>query len=336
MSAYPHIDYVPDLQSIKQARESLGNLVRETPTWKWESSLKDDLFGKETEIFLKLELFQFGGSFKPRGALINMKSMGRKELQKGVTAVSAGNHAIAVGYSARVMNSSAKVVMPRTANPARINRCRSYGAEVILKDDVHQAFEEVHRIEREEGRTFVHPFEGLNTILGTSTVGFELMNQVKGLDAVVVPIGGGGLMAGVATAVKQMNPDIKVFGVEPEGANTMTLSFASGKPEAIDKVRTIADSLGAPYAAPYSFTLCKKFVDDIVLITDQDMCNAMSLLFHELKLAVEPAGAASTAALMGPLNDKLRGMKVGLIVCGTNMDRENFISHLQKAEYNPF
>lgn len=336
MSAYPHIDYIPDLQSIKQARESLGNLVRETPTWKWKSSLKDELFGLETEIFLKLELFQFGGSFKPRGALINMKSMGSKELEKGVTAVSAGNHAIAVGYSARVMNSSAKVVMPSTANPARVNRCRSYGAEVILKDDVHQAFDEVHRIEREEGRTFIHPFEGLNTILGTSTVGFELMNQVKGLDAVVVPIGGGGLMAGIATAVKQMNPDIKVFGVEPEGANTMTLSFASGKPEAIDKVRTIADSLGAPYAAPYSFTLCKKFVDEIVLITDQEMCNGMSLLFHELKLAVEPAGAASTAALMGPLNDKLRGMKVGLIVCGTNMDRKNFINYLQRAEYNPF
>jgi len=143
-------------------------------------------------------------------------------------------------------------------------------------------------------------------------------------------------MAGVATAVKQMNPEIKVFGVEPEGANTMTLSFASGKPEAIDKVRTIADSLGAPYAAPYSFTLCKKFVDEIVLITDQDMCNGMSLLFHELKLAVEPAGAASTAAIIGPLKDKIRGMKVGLIVCGTNMDRENFINYLLKAEYNPF
>lgn len=314
----------PTLDDIRDARASLGERVRETPVWRWSGREVEELFGAGTEVFLKLELFQYGGTFKPRGALVNMLALTPAELARGVTAVSAGNHAIAVAFAAGALGSSAKVVVPKSANPARVAICRDYGAEVVLLDDVHQAFAEVDRIRREEGRFFVHPFEGRRTVLGTATVGFELCRQVADLDAVVVPIGGGGLCAGISTAVKLMQPRCQVFGVEPAGADTMHRSFAAGKPQAIERVNTIADSLGAPHAAPYSFALCRRHVDELVMIDDDAMRRAMGLLFRSMKLAVEPAAAASTAALRGPLAGRLRGRRVGLIVCGTNIDFATF------------
>ena len=284
--------------------------------------------GAATEVHLKLELFQKAGTFKPRGALLNMLALDETALAAGVTAVSAGNHALAVGYAARVLGTTAKVVMPQSANPARVQGCRDYGAEVVLVADVHQAFDEVHRIEREEGRSFVHPFEGKNTVLGTGTVAIELCRQVAKLDAVVVSIGGGGLCAGVATAVKLSHPGCLVFGVEPTGADTMHRSFAAGRAVAIDEIDTIADSLAAPHAAPYSFSLCREHVDELVLVTDDMMKTAMGLMFRDAKLAVEPAGAAATAAMVGPLRERLAGLRVGVIVCGANIDAETFARYL--------
>ncbi|HEX6387761.1 MAG TPA: threonine/serine dehydratase [Anaerolineae bacterium] len=316
------------LAEIETTRAQIDPYVVETPVWHWRNREIREAAGAETEVFLKLELFQHTGTFKPRGALSNMMALDKEALARGVTAVSAGNHAIAVGYAAQILGSTAKVVMPRSANPARVARCRAYSAEVILLDDVHEAFNRVHQIEAEEKRTFVHPFEGALTARGTATVGWELCRQVEGLDAVIVPIGGGGLCAGIATAVKLMQPQCQVFGVEPEGADTMHRSFASGRPEAIDAVRTIADSLGAPHAAPYSFELCRRHVDDLVLIGDDDMRRAMHLLFEGAKLAVEPAGAAATAALCGPLRQRLQGKRVGVIVSGTNIDVSTFAGHV--------
>jgi threonine dehydratase len=281
-----------------------------------------------TQPILKLELFQHAGSFKPRGALCNMLAMTAAELERGVTAVSAGNHAMAVGYAARALGTSAKVVMPKSASPARVAGCRAFGAEVVLVDDVHAAFATVKQIEAAEGRTFVHPFEGKLTATGTATLGLELCEQVAALDAVIVPIGGGGLCAGVAAAVKQLHPEVRIFGVEPEGADTMHRSFRSGKPEGIDKVRTIADSLGAPHAAPYSFALCRRFVEELVLVDDDQLRAAMKLIFRGAKLAVEPAGAAATAALCGPLRDKLAGKQVAVIVCGANIDAQGYAQHI--------
>jgi threonine dehydratase len=152
---------------------------------------------------------------------------------------------------------------------------------------------------------------------------------VPELEAVIVPIGGGGLCAGVASAVKLARPSCQVFGVEPEGADTMHRSFAAGSPQAIEKVRTIADSLGAPHAAPYSFALCKKYVDELVLVDDDALRRAMLLLFASAKLAVEPAGAAATAALCGPLAERVRGKRVAVIVCGANIDPGTFTAHLE-------
>src|SRR5216683_5881119 len=220
----------PTVEQIRAARERLRELVAETPLWRWRGDAVEQAAGRGTQVLLKLELFQHAGSFKPRGALCAMMDLAPPALKRGVTAVSAGNHAMAVGYAARVLGTTAKVVMPKNANPARIAGSKAFGAEVELVEDVHRAFERVHEIEREEGRTFVHPFEGPLTALGTATLGLELCRQVPDLDAVIVPIGGGGLCAGVATAVKHLQPRCKVYGVEPEGADSMHRSFASGKP----------------------------------------------------------------------------------------------------------
>jgi threonine dehydratase len=191
----------PTLPEIRAARERLGDLVVQTPIWRWRSREIADHLDPKTEVVLKLELFQHTGTFKPRGALTVMLALDRAALARGVTAVSAGNHAIAVGYAARVLGTTAKVVMPKSANPARVAACRWWGAEVDLVEDVHRAFARVREIEADEGRTFVHPFEGPRTALGTATLGMEFCDQAPDLDAVIVPIGGGGLCAGVATAV---------------------------------------------------------------------------------------------------------------------------------------
>lgn len=320
------------LIDIKDAYKKIAHLTRQTPVWFWQSRYFANQLGKNTKLYLKLELFQPGGSFKPRGALMNILALTDEQLKHGVTAVSAGNHAIATAYAAGILKTTAKVVMPRSASNARVDKCKSLGATVVLVDNVHEAFDEVKRIQKKENRAFIHPFEGRLTALGTAGVGLELHQQVPDLDAVVIPIGGGGLCAGIAAAIKQLNPDCKVYGVEPEGADTMHRSFEAGEPQSIDEVTTIADSLGAPHAASYSYGLCRKYVDELVKITDQQMRNGMKLLFDEMKLAVEPAGAASTAALWATLGRKLEGKKVGLIICGTNYDYKRFYEQIAKAD----
>jgi len=218
--------------------------------------------------------------------------------------------------------------MPRTANAFRVQVCRELGAGIELVADVHAAFERVREIERDEGRTFVHPYEGPKTALGTASVGMEFVDQVRtagaGLDAVLVAAGGGGLTGGVACAVKQMSPGTEVVVVEPEGADTMHRSFAAGSPQSIDAVRTIADSLGAPRCEPYSFALNRQFVDEVVLVSDSQIRDGMRLLFRAAKLVVEPAGAAALAALMFPLRARLAGRRVGIVVCGGNIDHASF------------
>jgi threonine dehydratase len=321
----------PSTEQIAAARARLNDLIIETPVHHWRGPEIAAAAGADTKVLLKLELFQYTGSFKARGALTNMLNLAPDALARGVTAVSAGNHAIAVAYAAKTLGTSAKVVMMKTANPFRVERCRSYGAEVVLAEDVHNAFDTVRRIEKEEGRSFVHPYEGELTILGTATLGYEWCRQAPDLDAIIVPIGGGGLAAGIACAVKQLRPECQVFGVEPEGADSMHRSFAAGEPRPIERVATIADSLGAPFALPYSFGLCRRFLDALVMIDDDAMRRAMGLLFREMKLAVEPAGAAATAALCGPLRERLAGKRVGVIVCGSNIDIATFARHLGQA-----
>jgi threonine dehydratase len=309
---------------ILAARELLGARIRRTPAQPLTGPAVEAAFGPGTQAIMKLELFQHTGSFKARGALLNVLMLTESERARGICAISAGNHAIAAAFAAQAVGTSAKVVMKADSNPFRIEQCRRYGAEIELTADVHEGFRRVQEIAATEGRAFIHPYEGLRVAMGTGTLGLEFLEQAADLDAVVVPIGGGGLAAGVSTAVKLAKPSCAVFGVEPFGADTMFRSFASGKPEAIDKVRTIADSLGAPYALPISFALCRASIDDIVRVEDAELIAAMRFLLEHAKLAVEPAGAAATAALLGPLRERLAGRKVGLVVCGSNIDAAGY------------
>ena len=325
----------PSLTDIRAARKRLGDRIVTTSVRQLRDDATDARIAPGTELWLKEELFQRTGSFKPRGALTVMFELNAGQLARGVTGVSAGNHAISLGFSARELGTTAKVVMPRTANPYRIALCRELGAEVELVENVHAAFERVREIEREEGRTFVHPFEGPLTALGTATVGLEFIDQTRAqgteLDAVIVAAGGGGLTGGVACAVKQLSAKSKVYVVEPEGADTMHRSFAAGAPQTIDQVRTIADSLGSPRCEPYSYAMNRAYVDDVVLVNDDQIRDAMRLLFRSAKLVTEPAGAASLAALLYPLRDTLAGQRVGIVVCGGNVDSATFSAQIAVA-----
>ena len=327
----PSVD-APTIEAIRANRARLGDLVITTPIRLLTDDALAAAVGSSTQVWLKEELFQRTGSFKPRGALSVMLDLDVQALARGVTGVSAGNHAISLGYCARKLGTTAKVVMPRNANPFRIQMCRELGAEIELVDNVHEAFARVKEIEANDGRTFVHPYEGPKTALGTASVGMEFIDQVRSagasLDAVIVAAGGGGLTGGVACAVKQMSPQTAVYVVEPEGADSLSRSFKAGSPQAIEAVRTIADSLGAPRCEPYSFALNRRFVDAVVLVSDNQIRDAMRLMFRAAKLAVEPAGAAALAALMFPLRARLEGKTVGVVVCGANIDPATFAQQL--------
>jgi threonine dehydratase len=314
----------PQLEEIQRLNQRLSEWLRPPPVLRCRGL--EYRYGGDIEIHAKMEFLQQTGTFKPRGALATMLGLDAAQLEAGVTAVSAGNHAIATAFAAKAVGTTAKVVMIMNASPARIEACREFGAEVILADDVHSAFDLVEEIREKEGRFFVHPFEGPNVALGTATVGLEICEQIGEFDVIIIPIGGGGLCAGISCAVKQIMSNSTVIGVEPEGANSMHRSFASGKPEAIEKVTTIADSLGAPFAAPYSFELCRQYVDELVLISDHEIRAAMGMLFRDQKIAVEPACAASTAALFGPLRGRFEGKKVVLVLCGSNIDWDTYAS----------
>lgn len=321
MTVRPVAD-APSIAMIRKLREQLGSQILRTPVMR--CARLEEHVGGQTRLLGKLEFLQHTGTFKARGALAVVSSLSPHQLAAGVTAVSAGNHAIATAFAAKMMGTTAKIVMISTANAARIGACKGYGAELVFTDDIHQAFAIADRIRQEEGRVFVHPFEGPEIAAGTGTVGLEICEQAGEFDALVVPIGGGGLLGGIANAVRQLRPGCEIIGVEPAGADSMRRSFEAGAPQSIEKVTTIADSLGAPFALPYSYALCRANVDRIAIVDDVQLRSAMGLLFRDMKIAVEPACAATTAALLGPLRGSLNGKKVVLLFCGSNIDWATF------------
>lgn len=315
---------VPTPDAIAALRREIAPYTRTTPVFD-----RDD-FGPlaGTRLNFKFELLQASGTFKARGAFSNLLALDAPARARGVTAISAGNHAVAVAYAAMRLGISAKVVMLKTANPARLALCRDCGAEVLMAEDGATGFAMVREIEQTEGRFFVHPFNGYRTVLGTATLGAEWAGQASGLDAVVLPIGGGGLAAGVATAIRQASPATLIFGVEPEGAPAMAQSFATGGPIKMGPMHGIADSLMAPHTEAYSYGLCRANIDELTTVSDDELRAAMRLLARELKLMTEPACAAATAAALYPLRKKLVGKRVGLLLCGTNTDAETFHRHI--------
>lgn len=315
----------PNLEEIRALAKRLGDQILPTPVIRCPAI--EAKIGGGTRVHAKLEFLQHTGTFKARGALATVSGLDADELQRGVTAVSAGNHAIATAFAAKTLGTTAKVVMISSANPSRVQACKNFGAEVVFERDVHKAFDVARRIQEEEGRVFVHPFEGPSIALGTGTLGLEMCKQVPDFDAVVIPIGGGGLIGGASNAIRQQIPDAEIIGVEPEGADSMHRSFASGKPEGISEVATIADSLGAPYAMPYSFSLVRANVDRLALVDDILLRRTMGFLFSAMSIAVEPACVASTAAILGPLRSSLQGKRLLLLMCGSNIDWATFYRH---------
>ena len=309
---------IPALDAIRAAHERLAPHVIRTPTVPCHGATLAEAHGGD--LFLKMELLQRTGSFKARGALNVVLALSDDERRAGVAAVSAGNHAIAASWAARQAGVSCKVVMPRMANPFRMERVRQLGAELVLGETMGELFALYETLLEEEGRAPVHPFEGPRTFEGTAGVGMELAQDVRDLDAVIVPVGGGGLIAGVASALHHVSPDTAVYGVEPENACGMAQSLAVGEPLAKIEVASIADSLSAPLHRPGSFAIVRDLVAGMVTVSDDAMRAAMRLAFTDLKLAIEPACAAGIAALTGPLHERLAGRRVGLVLCGSNID----------------
>jgi threonine dehydratase len=322
---------MPDLAEIRSAREWIAPYLCLTPVHVWDDPLYLDEFGR-LALHLKLEVLQRAGSFKARGALTNILAMDAAARSKGVVAVSAGNHAIAVACAAHALDVSAKVVMHQAANPGRVAKARAYGAEVVLAKDIGDAFAMAEDLQAGEGRTMVHPFASAATRLGSATLGLDIADQIPDLDAAVIAVGGGGLLAGAGAAIKQVQPDCAVIGVEPTGADGLRRSLVRGAPEDDAPRETIADSMAPPFHTQATFEACRAVADDIVTVDDATIRRAMALAYDGMKLALEPAGAASLAALDGPLRGRWQGGRVCALLCGSNIDAASFGRLLERAE----
>jgi threonine dehydratase len=315
--------FTPGLDAIRDARARLVGQIHRTPVF---SSTTLARATGTTGFTLKCESLQKTGSFKVRGALNAVKQLDAASRDRGVVTVSAGNHGQALAWAARAADAPCTVVMPEGASASKVAATRGYGAEVILHGTAAEAFERASELARGQGLTLVHPFDDPNVITGQGTVGLELLEQVPDVEVVVVPIGGGGLISGIASAVKQQNPSVQVFGVEPEGAAAMRDSLRAGHPVRLQGVQTIADGLAAPFAGDITFPIVQRFVDDVVVVSDEMIASAMSQLLVRTKLLAEPAGAAATAALLARCVPGVEGKRVAVLVSGGNVDLSRLCS----------
>lgn len=302
---------------IRAARERLAGRLHVTPM------LSATRVGapRGVQLFLKCESLQKTGSFKPRGALNKIDRLTPDERARGVVAVSAGNHAQALAWAASASGVRATVVMPERASRAKVEASRGYGGDVVLFGETSvQALDHARALERERGLTFVHPFDDADVVAGAGTVGLELVDQLDDVDAIVVPVGGGGLIAGIAVAAKALRPSVRVYGVEPEGARSMRDSLDAGRALRAERPQTIADGLAAPMAGEIPFAVVRQLVDDVVLVSDAEVAEAMRALATSAKLVAEGGGAAATAAIMTGRVPLPRGARVAAIVSGGNVD----------------
>lgn len=305
------------LSSVQTARERISSRVHTTPVLS-ATRLGDRV---NARLVLKCENLQKTGSFKARGALNKVSQLDRAAMERGVVTFSAGNHAQSLAWAGRAAGVKSVVVMPTFASPAKVDASRDYGAEVVLHGATGmEALTRAREIERERGLTFVHPFDDELVAAGQGTAGLELLEQVKDLDVVVVPIGGGGLIAGLLVAIKESNPKIRVYGVEPTGAAAMRRSLDVGHAVSLDAVNTIADGLAAPMAGELNFEIVKRYADDVVLIEDSLIAAAVGELLFSTKLLAETAGATATAAVLSRAIPFRDGERVAAIVSGGNID----------------
>ncbi|MEF9960624.1 MAG: threonine ammonia-lyase [Niameybacter sp.] len=299
---------------VQDARENIKDVVLKTPLL--HSPIFSQLSGND--IYLKCENLQITGAYKIRGALNKIRSLSEAEKEKGVVCSSAGNHAQGVAYAATLSHVDATIVMPETTPYLKVQSTKDFGGNVVLHGSCYDdAFQEASRIEKEEGSTFLHPFNDPDVIYGQGTVGLEILEDMPNLDVIVCPIGGGGLISGVALYAKSINPNIKVIGVQAEGANAMYRSFKSGTLTALDKVDTIAEGIAVKTPGSLTFSYIKDYVDEIITVKDSTIVDSLLLLTEKHKLLAETSGAASLAALK---RLDFKGKKVAAIISGGNID----------------
>ena len=303
------------MDAFQEAQERIKPYLHRTPLF------TSKYLSAETgaNVFLKAELFQKTGSFKPRGALNRLQHFTAEEKVRGIVSVSAGNHAQAVAFAASTEKIPCAIVMPSTAPTNKLEATREYGATVILHDQMSTIFERTEEVRRERNAVLLHPFNDPYVIAGQGTIGLEISESVSHADLVIAGVGGGALISGIAFAMKQLNPGVRIIGVEPEGAPTMTTALNAGQPVRLEKMSTIADGLAAPIVGDWNLEMVRRYVDEIVLVSDAEIIQAIRILMQRAKLLVEPAGAAGTAALLSGKIAGVTGSNVVLVLSGGNM-----------------
>ena len=302
------------LDKIYQASFALKTVIRRTDL------ISAPNINPDSHIYLKPENLQITGSFKVRGACFKIAQLTEEEKAKGVVACSAGNHAQGVALAATTHGIKSLICLPDNAPISKIEATKWYGADVCLVEGVYDdAYQKALKLRDEKGYTFVHPFDDEDVIAGQETIGLELLEQLPDLDAVIVPIGGGGLISGVAFAIKHLNPNVKIYGVQASGAPSMLNSIEHNKIERMGFVRTIADGIAVKEPGEHTFEYCKKYVDEIVTVNDDEISTAILALIEQHKLIAEGAGAVAVAAAM--FNKvPIKGKKAICLVSGGNID----------------
>ncbi len=302
------------LDKIYKASHVLKEVIRTTDL------IRAPKINPDAEVYLKTENLQVTGSFKVRGAYFKISGLTEEERAKGVIACSAGNHAQGVALAATKAGIKSLICLPDGAPISKVEATKGYGADVCLVPGVYDdAYNKALELRDEKGYTFIHPFDDEDVIAGQGTIGLELLDQLPDMDAVVVPVGGGGLISGMAFAIKQLNPNIKVYGVQSAGAPSMVNSIKDGKIERLDKVSTLADGIAVKEPGEHTFELCSRYVDEIVTVTEDEISCAILSLIEQQKLIAEGAGAVSVAAVMFN-RIPVKGKKVVCLVSGGNID----------------
>lgn len=303
-----------NMQEVYRASYVLKPIIRETLL------IPSSKVREGAQIFIKPENLQVTGSFKVRGASYMVSQLSEEEKERGVIACSAGNHAQGVALSAQKYGIPSIICLPEGAPISKVEATRSYGAELCLVPGVYDdAYNRALQLKEERGMTFVHPFNNPLVIAGQGTIGVEILNELPEVDVIIVPIGGGGLIGGIAYVAKQLNPNIKVYGVQAKGAPSMLESIEHGHIERLSAVSTIADGIAVKEPGDLTYNLCQKYVDGIVTVSDDEVCAAILLLLEQHKMIAEGAGAVSVAAAMF-CNLPLEGKKTVCVVSGGNID----------------
>ncbi len=305
-----------DRNRFEDARARIAGSVHRTPLVR--SATLSSRLGAPT--YLKCENLQKTGAFKVRGALHRLLRLSDEERARGVITISAGNHAQAVAWAARTAGVESVVVMPEGASPAKVDASREYGAEIILHGDAKAAFAKAFELANERGLRFVHPFDDEEVVAGHGSCALEIVEELPDVGAIVVPVGGGGLMSGIAAATAVTAPGVSVWGVEPEGAAGMRRSLEAGRAVHLDRVDTVADGLGAPMAGELNYALIAAHARDVVTVSDAQIVEAMMVLLERTKLLVEPAGAAGLAGLLSGSVPVEAGVPVAVVLSGGNVD----------------